>query len=108
MTDELAKVLGRIEAAQDHHATLIRDVAGDVKGLHKDNASLSAQVSEIQRRLGRLEPEIHSATTTNARQTATTEQERRDDTSRNAVVALFISLGSLLVAIWSRWTGGAG
>lgn len=106
MTDDnIAKALGRIEAAQEVQAERLRDVAGDVKGLHKDQASLSAQVSEVQRRLGRLEPEIHTSTVTNARQSATKDQERREDASRNALIALIVSIGSLLIAAWGRLTG---
>jgi len=104
--ENVSKVLGRIEANQEVQNERLRELSADQKAVHRDSVTLMTQMQEIQRRLAKLEPEIETNTLTNTKQTASSDQERRDASERNAAIALILSMAAIVVTILSNWFMG--
>jgi len=93
MTDgSIQKILGRIEASQDHHASLLKELSSEHRQLHSDNASLKAHMVDIERRVSRIEPEVDKTANTQNRIIGSRSQADETEVARRSWAAIIISL----------------
>lgn len=114
---QLATTLGRIEGRQEAHQRAmdrqdqsLSRLDDSLQLLHRDTAALDAKLDNLKERVGKLEPTVIRHDQTDAEQRGARRQDAKDDASRNAVLALVISVFSVVVAFisrfWNDWTGG--